>query len=616
MGAYARAMRSPVVFFVLLSTFFIPSQSFPTTNPTQEPTSPEPEPEPDKELKDSKQTTPEPEPDPEKLLGDSEPTTSEPEPEPEKPFDSSKTISTTKKPASPEPEPKPEPPLDNSEPATPEPEAEPAKKLDDSKPKTSEPEPEPEKDFGSSTTTKEPTTSPEPEPEPEKAVNPSKTNSTTKEPTASPESEPEPEKSFDTSSSTHEPTTLPQPEPEPTHVYSKTETKLSTEQETALGTTPTTKPEKSDDRSTTYYTCMTCTTETPTTKQQKVETFDPPTRIPSTKPEISVVPAKEVTNRPDPERTPKKRSELAIKKMPETMFEELVAKAGRFLRHEIPEGGVRKARQDTVHETNCETCVGLELEFDESLRTPSIGTKLIPFEATDAHRPDGWFDGSVPELSSKFQRPRGARFNPGLTQRIRPIPIISRPRSPKTNLEPRPRSPKTNLRPRRPRKQTESTSSSLWANLAWLGKTLYQYLYQYQSSSISSASSTTSDTVVKQIGYFVELHHGVAGDVFALDEETIVIKNFVYDGQGPDAFILAGTSGQPSKGGEVVFPIPNDDGRTYAYTDKDIPILGRFTGDEDVVLRLPPGRRVSDLKWLSVWCREYAVDFGHTGIDA
>ena len=36
---------------------------------------------------------------------------------------------------------------------------------------------------------------------------------------------------------------------------------------------------------------------------------------------------------------------------------------------------------------------------------------------------------------------------------------------------------------------------------------------------------------MKQIGSFVELHHGVAGDVFALDEETIVIKNFVYDGQ-------------------------------------------------------------------------------------
>merc|ERR1712038_592372 len=493
--ALARAMRSPVVHFVLLSTFFFSSQSFPTTNLQSEEPTTTPEPEPEKSLDNSEATTPEPEPEPEKPICDSEPITSEPEPE--KASDSSKRNSTTKDPTTPEPEP------------------EPLNKLNGSKPKTTEPEPEPEKAYNSSKTTSsttEPTTTPEPEPQPEKAVNPSET---TKEPTASPESEPEPEKSFDTSSSTHEPT-LPEPEPKPTHVYS-TKTKLNTEQNTTFGTTPTTKPENSDDLSTTYYTCMTCMTETTTTKQQNAETaFDSPTRIPSTRPEISAASTKEVTNGPDPERTPKKRSELAIKKMPETMFEELVARASRFARYEIPEEGVRRGRKASEHGTNCETCVGLEQEFDENLRIPSIGTKLVP-EATDAHRPAGWFDGGLveveaPELSSKFQRPRGARFNPGLTQRIRPIPIIPRPRSPKTNLEPRPRSPKTNLRPRKPRKQTESTSSSLWANLAWLGKTLYKYLYLSSSSSSasfttsdtgsssSSAFSTTSDTGMKQLG--------------------------------------------------------------------------------------------------------------------
>merc|ERR1712038_1702898 len=475
--ALVRAMRSPVVHFVLLSTFFFSSQSFPITNLQSEEPTTTPEPEPEKSLDNSEATTPEPEPEPEKRICDSEPITSEPEPEPEKASDSSKRNQQQKEPTTPEPEPEPEKLLDDSKPTTPEPDPEPLNKLDGSKPKTTEPEPE-------------------------KAYDSPKTTSSTTEPTMTPESEPEPEKSFDTSSSTHEPTrTLPEPEPETTRVYSKTETELSTEQETALGTTPTTKPEKSDDLSTTYYTCMTCMTETTTTKQQNAETaFDPPTRIPSTRPETSAASTKEVTNRPDPERTPKKRSELAIKKMPETMFEELVARASRFARYEIPEEGVRRGRKASEHGTNCETCVSLEQEFDENLRIPSIGTKLVPFEATDA-TDAGWFDGGVPELSSKSQRPRGARFNPGLTQRIRPIPII-----------PRPRSPKTNLRPRRPRKQTEPTSSSLWANLAWLGKTLYKYLYLSSSSSSasfttsdtgsssSSAFSTTSDTGMKQIG--------------------------------------------------------------------------------------------------------------------
>ena len=96
-------------------------------------------------------------------------------------------------------------------------------------------------------------------------------------------------------------------------------------------------------------------------------------------------------------------------------------------------------------------------------------------------------------------------------------------------------------------------------------------------------------------------------------QSTINNQQSIINNQGPDAFLLAGTSGQPSKGGEVptvfismemnnflsqwkwinlchglwkksaiekiaqvVLPVPNDDGRTYAYTDKDIPILGRL----------------------------------------
>ena len=68
----------------------------------------------------------------------------------------------------------------------------------------------------------------------------------------------------------------------------------------------------------------------------------------------------------------------------------------------------------------------------------------------------------------------------------------------------------------------------------------------------------------------------------------------------------------PTVGHQVVLPFPAKE-KTFAYTDKDIPILGRFVGssqkvlliiitcarfngDEDVVLKMPPGRKVSDLK--------------------
>jgi len=130
----------------------------------------------------------------------------------------------------------------------------------------------------------------------------------------------------------------------------------------------------------------------------------------------------------------------------------------------------------------------------------------------------------------------------------------------------------------------------------------------------AAGKSIESSSGKRKIGSFVNIWHDIGGEVFALDDETILIEDFTYDGQGPDAFFLAGTSGRPSKNGQVVLPFPAKE-KTFAYTDKDIPILGRFNGDEDVVLKMPPGRKVSDLKWVSVWCRDFVVDFGHVNIE-
>merc|ERR1712117_71363 len=95
------------------------------------------------------------------------------------------------------------------------------------------------------------------------------------------------------------------------------------------------------------------------------------------------------------------------------------------------------------------------------------------------------------------------------------------------------------------------------------------------------------------LGSFKNYYHNIGGNAYALDSKTILIKDFTYDGEGPDAFFLAGTSGKPSRlSGDVVLPYP-------------------FDGSEDVVLNLPSGVSVQDLRWLSVWCRDYQIDFGH-----
>ena len=82
------------------------------------------------------------------------------------------------------------------------------------------------------------------------------------------------------------------------------------------------------------------------------------------------------------------------------------------------------------------------------------------------------------------------------------------------------------------------------------------------------------DPEPQKIGTFTNIFHDIAGTAYAVDSSTILIRGFEYDGEGPDAFFLAGSSGRPSRAGEVVLPFPAL-GRQYDYNDKDIPILGR-----------------------------------------
>jgi hypothetical protein len=102
--------------------------------------------------------------------------------------------------------------------------------------------------------------------------------------------------------------------------------------------------------------------------------------------------------------------------------------------------------------------------------------------------------------------------------------------------------------------------------------------------------------------------HDVSGDVLAPSPQTLLIKNFKYDGSGPDAFFWVGTSGnEPSESGHIL-PFPFT-GRFYHYTDPEAPVLRRFFG-EDVELTLPPEVSVDQIRWISVWCRRFSVNFG------
>lgn len=107
-----------------------------------------------------------------------------------------------------------------------------------------------------------------------------------------------------------------------------------------------------------------------------------------------------------------------------------------------------------------------------------------------------------------------------------------------------------------------------------------------------------SDYYGTYVGDFQNRFHGVAGEVYAVDSRTLFIRGFSYDGQGPDAFFYAGTRGQPSRNGYL---IANEKGSTD--------ILGAYR-KKDIVLTLPGGKTLKDIRWLSVWCNAFDVNFG------
>lgn len=104
----------------------------------------------------------------------------------------------------------------------------------------------------------------------------------------------------------------------------------------------------------------------------------------------------------------------------------------------------------------------------------------------------------------------------------------------------------------------------------------------------------------KKQGRLKQYEHGVGGEVYVSDSHTIYLRDFSYDGRGPDAFFYVGTdSARPNSGGILVSHPPNSGERVLRKYDR-----------EDVVLSLPREVVSNKIKWFSVWCRQYAVNFG------
>lgn len=100
-----------------------------------------------------------------------------------------------------------------------------------------------------------------------------------------------------------------------------------------------------------------------------------------------------------------------------------------------------------------------------------------------------------------------------------------------------------------------------------------------------------------QVGWVAELegfHHDVAGTATIVDENTIEIEGFTYDGRGLDARLFLIAEG--------------------AMFNEEVPLSEDLVGtpfdDELLVLDVPDGA-FEDTNLLTLWCVPAAEDFGH-----
>ncbi|XP_041985351.1 protein Skeletor, isoforms B/C isoform X2 [Aricia agestis] len=107
----------------------------------------------------------------------------------------------------------------------------------------------------------------------------------------------------------------------------------------------------------------------------------------------------------------------------------------------------------------------------------------------------------------------------------------------------------------------------------------------------------------RRLGALSELHHGVRGTVYAVDARTLYIHDFFYDGVGPAAYFYVGSSKKVDAKGATRLRDERGSGSP----------LRKYRG-EGVTLSLPDGNTLKDFAWFSVWCDDYAVNFGSVDI--
>jgi len=116
-----------------------------------------------------------------------------------------------------------------------------------------------------------------------------------------------------------------------------------------------------------------------------------------------------------------------------------------------------------------------------------------------------------------------------------------------------------------------------------------------EANGLGMSGCGSTHPLVGRTAAFETFFHGVAGTLEVIDDCTIEVRDFDYDGQGPDVFFHAS--------------------RARAYEASDAFIIGpRLDGTvwqgDVLTLTIPEGQSLDTFDSLSVWCFDFAINFG------
>jgi len=112
----------------------------------------------------------------------------------------------------------------------------------------------------------------------------------------------------------------------------------------------------------------------------------------------------------------------------------------------------------------------------------------------------------------------------------------------------------------------------------------------------TSSGVNSTHPLVGTVRQFSTLAHDVAGTVTILDDRTIQVTDFVFDGGGVDVFFYVGNDGRFDRaaGGRPLGP----------------QLVGTRQNGGTITLTLPDDLTLDDFNGLSVWCIPFSASFG------